>query len=64
MTSAPAVAAVCEAAVCFLLMIAAMIIFSNAVRRGWGEDMAIATICASTVLILASILTYAITFRA
>jgi hypothetical protein len=64
MTGALAVAEAVEVAVCFLTMITAMTIFSNAVRRGWGEDMAIAAICASTVLILGSILAYAITFRA
>lgn len=58
MTGAPAATAVFEVAVSFLLMITAMTIFSNAVRRAWGEDMAIAAICASTVLILGSILVY------
>ena len=63
MIRTPAVAQVVIAAVCFLPMIAAMIILSKVVRRCWGEDKAIITTCASTVLILGSLLAYAITFR-
>lgn len=59
-----AVAQVFEVTLCFLLMIAAMTILSRVVRRYWGEDMAINAICASTILILGSILTYAVALAA